>query len=238
MLTLAALVKSFRHSDVARLLRSLEAAGLPLPAPLRPALRARPVAVLALAARRAAELAYGPRPELHDLADALLAHQRPDGGFDSRVDARVDADASPVHHAPVEADPLTTAAAVVALDRLADSLPAVHTGPLETAADRAADALRRIAPRLFDAVRDARATAAATPVAALLAFLLSESPRRAGLLTPEQVRGLEAACTHAADPALTQLWQMARLGLPNDADPTPESCFSSNPVDRLPAAPP
>lgn len=218
MLTLPTLLKGFQRSDYNRLLRGLEAGGLPLPEPLRARLRRQPVVVLALLARRATELAYGPCRELHQLADALLARQRPDGGFGN--DDRSTPDA------------LATAAGYAALTRLVEALPGAASIAAEQARERAEAPLKRTLPMLLAelAGEDTGNAGAPAPTAAptateaaaavaLAAFLLSDTPHLLGPLHDARaIERLDAVATR--DPQLQSLWQMARLSLPCDPTPT------------------
>lgn len=207
MLTLPTLVKGFQRRDYNRLLRGLEAGGLPLPEPFQKKLRGEPGTVLALLARRATELAYGPCRELYQLADALLAHQRPDGGFGDPTRA--------------EPDALSTAAGYAALTRLVDALPGAASIAAEQARDRSEAALKRALPSLLAELLqppecDEAGIAATASATALAAFLLGDAPHLLRQLATESaIARLDAVA--AGDPTLQSLWQMARLTLPTDA---------------------
>ena len=208
MLTLPTLLKGFQRRDYNRLLRGLEAGGLPLPELLQNRLRGEPGAVLALLARRATELAYGPCRELYQIADGLLAHQRPDGGFGDPNRA--------------EPDALATAAGYAALTRLVDALPGAASIAAEQARDRAEAALKRALPslltELLDQDPDDAGTVGTASAAALAAFLLGDAPHLLRqLMTGSAIARLDALA--ARDPQLQSLWQMARLTLPTDATP-------------------
>jgi len=214
MLTLPTLLKGFQRRDYNRLLRGLEAGGLPLPEPLQKKLRGEPAVVLALLARRATELAYGPCRELYQLADALLAHQRPDGGFGDPNRA--------------EPDALATAAGYAALTRLVDALPGAASIAAEQARDRAEAALKRALPSLLTEILhpdcDEAGAAVTASAAALAAFLLGDAPHLLRqLVTKSAIARLDTVA--ARDPQLQSLWQMARLTLPTDATPdaTPDT---------------
>lgn len=205
MLTLPTLLKGFQRGDTNRLLRGLEAGGLPLPDALRPRLRDEPVVVLALLTRRATELAYGPCRELYHLADALQARQRPDGGFGDGSGP--------------EPDPLATAAAYAALARLVDALPGAASLAAEHARDRAEVALKVALPSLLAELLDENPDDAKDPASsatcdtALAAFLLGDTPHLAEhLLSEVAIARLDTEAKR--DAKLQSLWQMARLSLP------------------------
>ena len=98
MLNLNLIERLFDAKAFDRLLNSVAANGLELPLPLQVRLSQAPAGGVAMALRRATELAYGRTDLARRLSDFLLADQGEDGSFDG--------------------DPLITAAAAAALGRL------------------------------------------------------------------------------------------------------------------------
>ena len=98
MLNLQLIERLFDAKAFDRLLSGVVANGLELPLPLQVRLSQAPAGAVAMALRRATELAYGGTDLARRLAGFLLMDQAEDGSFD--------------------ADPLITAAAAAALGRL------------------------------------------------------------------------------------------------------------------------
>jgi len=90
--------KLFDTQDHGRMIACLAENGTAMPLALQARL-AQPIAAAGLGLRRLVELTYGPTPLGHDMADALLAAQSPDGSFQGTCDR----------------DPLATATAAAGL---------------------------------------------------------------------------------------------------------------------------
>ncbi len=90
--------KLFDTQDHGRMIACLAENGTAMPLALQARLT-QPVAAAGLGLRRLVELTYGPTPLSHDMADALMAAQSPDGAFQGTCDR----------------DPLATATAAAGL---------------------------------------------------------------------------------------------------------------------------
>ncbi len=176
--------------------------GLEMPLPLRIRLSQGPVPAIALALRRLTDLTYGPTPVSRDMTAALLARQRPQGGF-----AAGDAD---------EADPLATATAVAALNQILADHPAAATDTVISARDRALAALAGMQDDegLFRCVDDRSDTQRGLVAAFILSLLASDEKFRPSVRWADLMSWFEQRL-HRLDSDTTALYRLARA-----ADPT------------------
>ena len=117
MLNLDLIERLYDAKAFDRLLDAVVANGLELPLPLRVRLSQAPAGAVAVALRRAVQLAYGQSDLTDRMAKPLLAAQEDDGSFDS--------------------DPLITAAAVAAWGRLLADRRAEPDSPVAHAREAA-----------------------------------------------------------------------------------------------------
>lgn len=202
MLSVNLIERTLETGDFDRLLRDLSDNGTPLPLPLRVRLGAGSTAGIGLALRRLVELTYGPTELSRRLLDRLVSAQRPDGAF--AID----------HADDPEADPLTTAVAVAALERVATDHAAARTDLLDDALARGQAALFAMqgGDGLFTAPSD-RSIADRSMTTAFIVFLLGNCPAfRDGIHLAETHRWFEQR-NGRLDRHTQNLWDLASIGI-------------------------
>jgi hypothetical protein len=192
MLTEGLIRRRCKQQDHDRLVQDLVRNGLPVPVGLWSRLAAGSVAAPALALRRLTELTYAPTPASRAIAGDLLVRQDEGGAWDG--------------------DPLATACAVAALDRL------VRAGrpdaALIAARDQAIAAL--LAMQADDgsfAAPNAPATADRLTSSTFILYLLADCAAFTNAVRLEAMLSFIARGVAGADEATQELWQMARLVL-------------------------
>lgn len=200
MLSVHLIERTLENGDFDRLLRDLGDNGTPMPLPLRVRLGAGSTAGIGLALRRLVELTYGPTDLSRRLLDRLVSAQRPDGAF------AIDDDP--------QADPLTTAVAIAALQRVATDHAAARTDLLDDAIRRGEAALFAMqgGDGLFTAPSDRSVDDRALTTAFIVFLLGNSSAFRDGIHLAQTHRWFEHRCGRL-DRHTQNLWDLASIGI-------------------------
>ncbi len=192
-----------QQPDPERLLRALADNGLPMPLPLRARLANHPAAALALALRRALELAYGPSPLIQDLLHALHA-------------------ADPLQDPEFTSDPAALACLIAGLNRAIAELPAQFTTELHPLRHQAWQQLTQTDQGLLAAPAD-RTDDDRALTSAFALYLLADDPQRhQHLRLGDLLSALDALQLDHPLPAATQtLYAMAQHTTPHPPPTAP-----------------
>ncbi|MFW6060266.1 MAG: hypothetical protein ACODAQ_08790 [Phycisphaeraceae bacterium] len=203
MLTVDQIQRQFEAGEYEKLLRAVADNGMELPLPLRIRLSQGAVPTIALALRRLVELTYGPTPLSHDMTDALLARQAPDGAFVAGGDGP---------------DPLATATAVAALNQLIADHSAAATAPIIQARDRALAALAQMqdGDGLFHCPDDRDEAQRGLVAAFILSLLAGDEKCRATIRLADLLNWFDQRL-HRLDRDTAQLYRLARAADPSRA---------------------
>ena len=191
MLNLDLIERLYDAKAFDRLLDAVVANGLELPLPLRVRLSQAPAGAVAVALRRAVQLAYGQSDLTDRMAKSLLAAQEDDGSFDS--------------------DPLITAAAVAAWGRLLADRRAEPDSPVAHAREAAMAALAGMQDDdgLFHAASDRTEEDRALTASFVLFLLAGDDTFRRTLRIADLCSWFEQRHDQL-DSAAERLWRMSR----------------------------